>query len=56
MIGESPRFAEAVGLGLAAAENGDFVDSGEVWACIERVLKRDAEPPDPSSLPRSEPP
>jgi predicted transcriptional regulator len=36
---EETRFAEAVRLGLAAAENGDFVASDEVWASVERALK-----------------
>jgi predicted transcriptional regulator len=33
------RFAEAVRLGLMAAESGDFVASDEVWAGVERALK-----------------
>jgi predicted transcriptional regulator len=33
------RFAEAVRLGLMAAESGDFVASDEVWADVERALK-----------------
>jgi predicted transcriptional regulator len=36
---EETRFAEAVRLGLAAAENSDFVASVEVWASVERALK-----------------
>jgi predicted transcriptional regulator len=36
---EETRFAEAVRLGLAAAENGDFVASDEVRASVERALK-----------------
>jgi predicted transcriptional regulator len=36
---EETRFAEAVRLGLVAAENGDFVASDEVWASVERALK-----------------
>ena len=38
-LDDETRFAEAVKLGLAAAENGDFVASEEVWAGIERALK-----------------
>ena len=38
-LGEEARFAEAVSLGLQAAERGDFVPSDEVWAGVERVLK-----------------
>jgi len=38
-LGEEARFAEAVRLGLDAAERGVFVPSGEVWAGVERILK-----------------
>jgi predicted transcriptional regulator len=38
-LGEEARFAEAVRLGLDAAERGDFVPSDEVWAGVERILK-----------------
>jgi len=38
-LDEEARFAEAVKLGLVAAENGDFVASDEVWASVERALK-----------------
>jgi predicted transcriptional regulator len=38
-LNEEARFAEAVRLGLAAAENEDFVSSEEVWASVERALK-----------------
>jgi len=38
-LDEEARFAEAVRLGLVAAENGDFVASDEVWASVERALK-----------------
>jgi predicted transcriptional regulator len=38
-LDDEARFAEAVRLGLAAAENGDFVPSDEVWAGVERALK-----------------
>jgi predicted transcriptional regulator len=36
---DEARFAEAVRLGLDAAERGDFVPSDQVWAGIERILK-----------------
>jgi predicted transcriptional regulator len=36
---DEARFAEAVRLGLAAADDGDFVPSDEVWAGVERALK-----------------
>ena len=36
---EEARFAEAVHVGIAAAEKGDFVASDEVWAGVERALK-----------------
>ena len=38
-LDEEARFAEAVKLGLVAAQNGDFVASDEVWASVERALK-----------------
>jgi len=38
-LDEEARFAEAVRLGLVAAENGDFVASDEVWASVDRALK-----------------
>ena len=38
-LGEEARFAEAVRLGLDAAERGDFVPSDEVWAGVERIVK-----------------
>jgi predicted transcriptional regulator len=38
-LDDEARFAEAVRLGLVAAESGDFIDSEEVWAGVERVLK-----------------
>ena len=38
-LDDEARFAEAVKLGLAAAENGDFIPSDEVWLSVERVLK-----------------
>jgi len=38
-LGDEARFAEAVRLGLDAAERGDFVPSDQVWAGVERILK-----------------
>ena len=32
------RFTEAVNLGLAAADRGDFVEHEEVWANVETIL------------------
>lgn len=36
-INDEARFAEAVKLGLDAAERGDFVPSDKVWAGVERI-------------------
>jgi predicted transcriptional regulator len=33
------RFIEAVNLGLAAADRGDFVEHEEVWANVEKILQ-----------------
>ena len=38
-LDEEACFAEAVKLGLAAAEAGDFVPADEVWAGVEEALK-----------------
>lgn len=38
-LDDEVRFAEAVRLGLAAADRGDFVASEEVWASVERILQ-----------------
>jgi predicted transcriptional regulator len=38
-LGEEAKFADAVRLGLEAAERGDFVPSDQVWAGVERILK-----------------
>jgi predicted transcriptional regulator len=38
-LDDEARFAEAVKLGLEAAERGDFVPSDEVWAGVERILR-----------------
>ncbi len=33
------RFIEAVNLGLAAADRGEFVEHEEVWANVEKILQ-----------------
>ena len=38
-LDEEQRFAEAVKRGVEAANRGDFVDSDEVWARVERIPK-----------------
>jgi predicted transcriptional regulator len=37
---EEARFAEAVKLGLAAADRSEFVASDEVWARVGRIVRR----------------
>jgi predicted transcriptional regulator len=34
------KFVTAVQKGLASAERGEFVESAEVWARIEKLLQR----------------
>ena len=36
---EEARFADAVVLGIAAADQGDFISPDEVWGNVERALK-----------------
>jgi predicted transcriptional regulator len=36
---DDSRFIEAVNLGIAAADRGDFVEHEEVWANIEKILR-----------------
>ncbi|MGC2660379.1 MAG: hypothetical protein WA324_20700 [Bryobacteraceae bacterium] len=36
---EAARFKEGVERGIAAAERGDFVDHGVVWANLEKILQ-----------------
>lgn len=36
---DDARFVEAVNLGLAAADRGEFVEHGEVWANVEKILQ-----------------
>jgi predicted transcriptional regulator len=36
---EEVRFIEAVNLGIAAAERGEFVEHEEVWANVEKILR-----------------
>jgi predicted transcriptional regulator len=38
-LAEEAEFADAVRLGLEAAERGDLVPSDQVWAGVERILK-----------------
>jgi predicted transcriptional regulator len=38
-LDEEARFAEAVKLGLDAADRSEFVSSDEVWAAVERTLQ-----------------
>jgi predicted transcriptional regulator len=38
-LDDEARFAEAVKLGVAAADRGDFAPSDEVWAGVERILQ-----------------
>ena len=38
-LDDEQQFAEAVRLGIAAADSGEFVPADEVWARVERVLK-----------------
>jgi predicted transcriptional regulator len=38
-LADEARFAEMVRDGIAAANRGEFVASGEVWARPERILK-----------------
>jgi predicted transcriptional regulator len=38
-LDDDARFTEAVGVGLAAADAGDFIPSDEVWTSVERALK-----------------
>lgn len=33
------RFVEAVNLGLAAADQGEFVEPEQVWANVEKILQ-----------------
>lgn len=37
---DDKRFIEAVNLGLAAADRGDFVEDDEVRAKIQQILRR----------------
>ena len=36
---DDARFIEAVNLGLAAADRGEFVEHEEVWANVEKLLR-----------------
>jgi predicted transcriptional regulator len=39
LLDDDARFAVAVKRGIAAADQGDFVPSEEVWAGVERILQ-----------------
>ena len=39
LLNDEARFAEAVRLGLVAADSADFGGAEEVWANVERALK-----------------
>lgn len=39
LLEDDARFREGVQRGIAAAERGDFVESEEVWANVENILK-----------------
>jgi predicted transcriptional regulator len=38
-LDEDARFAEAVKLGIAAADRGEFVPLEQVWEGVERILR-----------------
>jgi predicted transcriptional regulator len=38
-LADDVRFVEAVNLGFAAADRGEFVEHEEVWANVERILQ-----------------
>ena len=38
-LDDEARFAEAVKLGIAAADRGDFVSAEKVWEDVERILQ-----------------
>jgi predicted transcriptional regulator len=38
-LDDEARFAEAVKLGIAAADRGDFVPADKVWESVEQVLR-----------------
>ena len=38
LLEEGRRFREGVERGIAAADRGEFVESDEVWANIEKIL------------------
>ena len=39
LLEQDSRFREAVERGIAAAEHGEFVESEEVWANVEKILQ-----------------
>jgi predicted transcriptional regulator len=38
-LNQEAHFAEAVRLGIAAADRGEFVPSEQVWESVERILQ-----------------
>jgi predicted transcriptional regulator len=38
-LDEQKRFADAVSLGIAAGDRGEFIAPDEVWAGVERILQ-----------------
>lgn len=39
MVQHHAEFLEGVERGIAAADRGEFVESGEVWANVEKILQ-----------------
>jgi len=39
LLEEARRFHEGVERGIAAADRGEFVESEEVWAHVEKILQ-----------------
>jgi predicted transcriptional regulator len=39
LLEEAQRFREGVERGIAAAERGEFVESEQVWANVEKILQ-----------------
>jgi len=39
LLEEAQRFREGVERGIAAAERGEFVESKQVWADVEKILQ-----------------
>lgn len=39
LLEEAQRFREGVERGIAAADRGEFIESEQVWANVEEILK-----------------